>query len=112
MGDDSEVIPVPEQDVAYLVGRGGATRVRLQRFSGAELNVGKDTVELRGGTVSRELAKLAISIMLQQRQEGTAELDFEGLERRDDVSTFPVPCETVGFLLGTKGATLRLMEGR
>ena len=69
-------------------------------------------MELRGHPTSIELAKLAIMIMLQQRQEGNVVVDFQELEARDDVSTFMVPKETVGFVLGSRGATLRQMESR
>ena len=57
--------------------------------------------------MERDLAKLAIAITLQQRNGGKVEVDFDDLEEREDVSTFDVPKETVGFLLGAKGAQLR-----
>ena len=84
--------------------------MRLERFSGAHLNIDKDTAEVEGTQEQRELAKLAISITLQQRNGGAVTTDFEELEERTDVSTFDVPKETVGFLLGAKGSTLRQME--
>ena len=105
-----ERIPLSDQDVAYLVGRSGATRMRLERFSGARLNIDKDTAEVMGSNEERSLAKLAISITLQQRNGGQVTTDFDDLEEREDVSTFDVPKETVGFLLGAKGSTLRQME--
>jgi hypothetical protein len=105
-----ERIPLTDQDVAYLVGRAGATRIRLERFSGARLSIDRDVAEVEGNPEERALAKLAISITLQQRNGGKVMTDFEELEDRDDVSTFDVPKETVGFLLGAKGQTLRQME--
>ena len=59
---------------------------------------------MEGSTDQRELAKLAIAITLQQRNGGKVTVNFEDLEDRPDVSTFDVPKETVGFLLGAKGA--------
>jgi rRNA processing protein Krr1/Pno1 len=105
-----ERIPLTDQDVAYLVGRSGATRMRLERFSGARLSIDRDVAEVEGNPEERALAKLAISITLQQRNGGQVTTDFDELEDRDDVSTFDVPKETVGFLLGAKGSTLRQME--
>ena len=67
---------------------------------------------MTGDPDERELAKLAISITLQQRNGGSVVHDFVTLEDRQDVSTFDVPKETVGFLLGAKGATLRQMESK
>ena len=88
----------------------GATRMRLERFSGAKLLIDRDIAEVEGTPEERALAKLSISITLQQRNGGQVTTDFEELEERTDVSTFDVPKETVGFLLGAKGATLRQME--
>jgi len=107
---DIERMKLEDQDVAYLVGRGGATRMRLEKFSGARLNIDKDCAEVEGTTEQRDLAKLAIAITLQQRNGGKVNVDFDDLEDRKDVSTFDVPKETVGFLLGAKGSTLRAME--
>ena len=53
--------------------------------------------------MQRDLAKLAIAITLQQRNGGKVSVDFDDLEDRKDVSTFDVPKDTVGFLLGAKG---------
>ena len=84
--------------------------MRLERFSGTKLNIDRDVAEIEGTPQQRALAKLAISITLQQRDGGAVAVDFDDLEKRDDVSTFDVPKETVGFLLGAKGSTLRTME--
>jgi len=105
-----ERLPLGDQDVAYLVGRAGQTRMRLERFSGATLNIDRDIAEVGGTQEQIDLAKLAINITLQQRNGGAVSVEFSDLEDREDVSTMDVPAETVGFLLGSKGATLRQME--
>jgi hypothetical protein len=110
MSRTTERIPLSEEDVAYLVGRSGATKYRLERFSGAQLSVDRDAAEIEGTEQQRALAKLSISITLQQRDHGTVTVNFDDLEQRSDVSTFDVPKETVGFLLGAKGSTLRQLE--
>ena len=110
VSNHTERVDLSEQDVAYLVGKMGATRMRLERFSGAVLKIDRDIAEVEGTPQQRMLAKLAISITLQQRDHGAVAVDFDELERRPDVSTFDVPRETVGFLLGAKGSTLRAME--
>jgi len=103
-------IPLSEMDVAYLVGKEGQTRIRLENFSGARLSIDRDAAEVSGSPEERELATLAIRITLQQRNGGKVDVDFDELEDRRDVSTLDVPQKTVGFLLGAKGATLRKME--
>ena len=42
----SQRIPLTDADVAYLVGRAGQTRIRLENFSGARLNIDKDAAEV------------------------------------------------------------------
>ena len=64
--------------------------------------------QVEGTTVQRDLAKLAIAITLQQRNGGKVHVDFDDLGDRKDVSTFDVPKETVGFLLGAKGPPPRV----
>ena len=108
--DNVERINLSDQDVAYLVGRNGATRQRLEAFSGCRLNIDRDCAEVEGSPESRELAKLAIKITLQQRSGGVINVNFDDIELREDVSTFDVPKDTVGFLLGKQGFTLRQME--
>ena len=61
--------------------------MRLERFSGARLLIDKDVCQVEGNPTERELAKLAISITLQQRNGGQVTTDFEELEDREDVST-------------------------
>lgn len=39
-------IPLTDLDVAYLVGKEGQTRIRLEQFSGARLNIDKDAAEV------------------------------------------------------------------
>ena len=41
-----ERMSLSDQDVAYLVGRAGATRMRLEAFSGARLNIDRDCAEV------------------------------------------------------------------
>jgi len=103
-------MPLSDDEVAYLVGRGGQTKFRLENFSLARLNIDKDSAELTGTDDALERARLAIKITLQQRNGGRIDIDFQDMEERKDVETLDVPVPAVGFLLGSKGATLRKME--
>ena len=53
--------------VAYLLGRGGATKMRLSNFSGCLIDVDtvEDSIEIAGTARQRELARLCIDITLQ-----------------------------------------------
>ena len=107
-----ERMALVDADVAYLVGKGGATRARLENFSGARLVIDHDSAEISGNDEERALVKLAINITLQQREHGAITVNFDSVETRPDVSTMDVPKQTVGFLLGSKGGTLRDIETR
>ena len=98
---------------AYLCGHQKSGLERLQTFTGARFKVGYDTVDIRGLPEQVELARFCIDITLQQRRESRAgPLRFEEIERRPDVSTLDVPVETVGYVLGTRGASLRKHEAQ
>lgn len=114
-GLSTEVLNLEAGAVAYLLGRNGATKQRLANFSGARLEIdpqGDDggRVEIIGTDIERTLAKLCIEITLQQRNNGKVVVNLEEIESRGDVSTLDVPGEAVGFVLGSKGATLREFE--
>ena len=42
----TERIALSDADVAYLVGRGGQTRIRLENFSGARMQIDRDAAEV------------------------------------------------------------------
>eukprot|EP00949_MAST-11_sp_MAST-11-sp1_P003543 g3543.t1 len=100
------------REIGYIVGKSGATKRRLKRFTGAHINVDNSgRVDLKGTRDSIELAKLCIDITLsQQSGRDMAEKHTRILEGRRDVSTMDVDTRCIGFLLGSKGATLRKLE--
>merc|ERR1712159_866330 len=62
--DECDEISLDDSEVAYLLGRGGQTKQRLAKFSGARLEFGGNndskTGEIWGSAEARDLAKLAI----------------------------------------------------
>lgn len=98
-------------EVAYLLGRDGSTKRRLEGSSGCRVEVDKDQVEFTGTKDERELCKLCINMTLQQRR-GKMSMDFKEIEARPDCLTHDVPEQCVGFVLGNRGNTLRQFEER
>lgn len=97
--------------VAYLLGSAGSTKRRLENFTGCVLEVRGGNVELEGTKEQRNLARLCIEITLQQRERTKRmDVDFESLEKRDDCTFLDVPLDAVGYVLGSRGATLRQFE--
>ena len=110
-GADCDVIELEGPAVAYILGRDGQTKRRLENATECRVEVNTDNVEIHGSDAQRDLCKLCVSMTLQQR-DGRMTIDFKDLERRDDCATFDVPKECVGFVLGARGATLRQFEER
>ena len=108
-GEGSEVLNLEGDAVAYILGREGSTKRRLQNTTGCRLEIGTDTVEIVGTDEQRALANLCIEMTLQQRK-GRMTFDFQKLGSRPDCDTFDVPKACVGFVLGQRGATLRNFE--
>lgn len=97
--------------VAYVLGRDGTTKRRLEKCSGCQLEVGDDTIAVYGSATERKLGMFFIEVTLQQRNK-KMHLNFDELEDRDDCERLDVPKECVGFVLGNRGATLRGFEDR
>ena len=69
-------------------------------------------MEIKGSEYSRELAKLCVRVTMAQRGNHLGTLDFEEIAARCDCATVDVPTSAVGFVMGSKGATLRELESR
>ena len=102
------------RDCAYLIGRGGETRARLEKFSGASFSVDNNVLKITGNPGQRDRAKIAMDIVLMQRtgENNTLDVDFLKMRERPDVSTLDIPCMRIGFLLGKKAVSLRKIEAK
>jgi len=85
---------------------------RLSRFSGSRIEMGsdQDTIKVTGSESERKLARLCIDITDAQRTNQGRDVNFEAIEARDDCVVIQVPTVAVGFVMGSKGATLRELE--
>jgi len=115
--DDTETRPVSDREIKYLIGKAGATRLRIEKFSGTKLKVegerGKRQIlTIKGSGAQRDLAILAVNVITQQMDGDKVTLDYQDLESRfvDRLSTIDVPNAQVGVLIGTRGETMRAME--
>ena len=97
--EGDETIELDRGSVAYLIGRNGATKLRLQNFSGCEIavNDGADAITIRGDDKQKERARLCIKVTLQQKDGGQIHIDFEELAKRAETATVDVPSSAVGL---------------
>ena len=112
--ETTETFDLESRDCAYLIGKGGETRARLEKFSGASFSVDNNVVKITGDPRQRDRAKIAMDIVLMQRtgENNTMDVDFLKMRERPDVSTLDIPCMRIGFLLGKKAASLRKIEAK
>lgn len=104
-----EVLTISNEDAAFVLGRGGSTKRKIERVSGARLDLHERDLKLEifGDTVERERANLYVQLVLAQRV-GPVYIDFN--ERRPDLSIVKVPEDCFGFITGKKGVVLRSLE--
>ena len=104
-----ETIKLTDGDAAFLLGKGGKTKAKIARVSGADLELfERDLIlEIRGTDKQRRAAKKYSECVMAQRV-GPVTIDdnFED----DDLTVIQVPSEAVGFVTGSQGNFLRQVE--
>jgi len=97
----SEVMEISNEDAAFVLGRGGSTKRKIERVSGARLDLQERELklEIRGDEVELERASLYVKLVLAQRT-GSVYIDFN--ETRPDLSVVTVPNDCFGFITGKK----------
>jgi len=108
-GKAAEILQLTEMDSAFILGRGGKTKHKIARVSGAQLELHEknDTVEIIGTDDERRRARKYVELVRAQRV-GPVTVD----ERHDDgdLAMIPVPHNCVGFVTGSQGNFLRTCE--
>ena len=106
---EPDFIECESNDAAFLVGKGGSTKAKLERVSGAHITLDEDArvISLTGSARQRQLARDYIDFVMQQRR-GAVHVDLNG--GRDDMTALTVPSDCVAFVMGRSGQTLRMME--
>ena len=114
-----DVLKITNEDAAFVLGKGGATKRKIARVSGAKLEIhdlksaGASSemegaeIEITGTPAARQRAKDYIGYVLSQR---TGPVYIDHTMRRDDLSIVMVPMDCVGYVMGRGGQVLRDME--
>ena len=100
---------VDANDAAFILGRGGQTKQKISRVSGAELDLNEreNKITIYGTRKQRKAARDYIGYIMMQRT-GEVKIDLD--EERDDITVVKVPDDCVAFCMGRGGQTLRSME--
>ena len=105
----TEHLEIAKEDAGFILGRGGQTKMKIQRVCGAELELDEkeNRVSMYGTHDQRQKAKDYIGFIMQQRT-GSVHIDLEA--GRDDLTVVKVPEDCVAFVMGRGGQTLRTIE--
>ena len=115
----ADIVKITDDDAAFVLGKGGATKRKIARVSGAKLEIhdlksaGASSgmegaeIEITGTPAARQRAKDYIGYVLSQR---TGPVYIDHTMRRDDLSIVMVPMDCVGYVMGRGGQVLRDME--
>lgn len=108
-GRACDVLKVSEDDAAFILGRGGKTKHKIARVSGAQLELHErnSTVEIYGDDESRRRARKYIDLVRAQRV-GPVHVDESSND--GDMTLISVPSSCVGFVTGSQGNFLRTCE--
>ena len=106
-GWDYDIVPLTNDEFSYALGAGGSTRKKLARAADCIMEYVGLVAILAGYKDERRRARDYITWLLQQRRGPVSVPDTRD---RDDVTCVEVPRDSVGFITGHKGESLREIE--
>lgn len=100
---------ITDDDAAFILGKGGRTKEKISKVSGAEIELfERDLIlEIRGSKMVRRRAKKYCKGVMDQR---TGPVSVTQDDDDDDLTMISVPQEAVGFVTGRAGNFLRTIE--
>lgn len=104
-----DTIKISDDDAAFILGKGGKTKMKVARVAEAEIELfERDLIlELRGSKLQRRRAKkYAEGVMAQRTGPVSITEDYDD----GDLTMLQVPQEAVGFVTGRAGNFLRTIE--
>lgn len=104
-----DTMKITDDDAAFILGKGGRTKEKISKVSGAEIELfERDLIlEIRGSKMVRRRAKKYCKGVMDQR---TGPVSVTQDDDDDDLTMISVPQEAVGFVTGRAGNFLRTIE--
>eukprot|EP00439_Symbiodinium_sp_Y106_P052659 s3420_g7.t1 len=105
-----DTMKITDDDAAFILGKGGRTKEKISKVSGAEIELfERDLIlEIRGSKLCRRRAKKYCKGVMDQRT-GPVNVT-QNDDDDDDLTMINVPQEAVGFVTGRAGNFLRTIE--
>mmetsp|Transcript_10193 Transcript_10193/g.31701 ORF Transcript_10193/g.31701 Transcript_10193/m.31701 type:complete len:619 (-) Transcript_10193:148-2004(-) len=103
----TDTMTFQDDELSYALGKQGGTRKKLERSSGAIVQYVGHVALFSGPRTERRYAREYMKWLFAQL-EGPVYVD--GWEERDDCTVIDVPSDCIGYITGSRRATLGLME--
>lgn len=103
----TDTMTFQDDELSYALGKQGGTRKKLERSSGAIVQYVGHTALFSGARPDRKRAREYMKWLFEQL-EGPVYVD--GWEDRDDCTVVDIPSDCVGYITGSRRATLGAME--
>jgi hypothetical protein len=103
----TDTMTFQDDELSYALGKQGGTRKKLERSSGSIVQYVGHTALFSGTKPVRKKAKEYMKWLFQQL-EGPVYVD--GWEKREDVTVIDIPQDCIGYITGSRRATLGFME--
>mmetsp|Transcript_31530 Transcript_31530/g.61741 ORF Transcript_31530/g.61741 Transcript_31530/m.61741 type:complete len:163 (-) Transcript_31530:1191-1679(-) len=99
-GSDVETLTMTDDDIAFVLGRGGMTKRKIARVAKAKLDVYERDlkIDIHGPRSARKRAKEYIKLVMAQRV-GPVYMDVE--TKREDLTVVSVPSDCIGQILSS-----------
>eukprot|EP00933_Yihiella_yeosuensis_P051393 TRINITY_DN4931_c2_g1_i1.p1 TRINITY_DN4931_c2_g1~~TRINITY_DN4931_c2_g1_i1.p1 ORF type:complete len:607 (-),score=93.18 TRINITY_DN4931_c2_g1_i1:55-1875(-) len=103
----TETMTFKDEELSYALGKQGGTRKKIERSSGCVVQYIGHKAFMSGTKDERQRAKDYIKWLFQQLDGPVYVNDWED---RDDVTVIEVPGDCIGYITGSRRATLGAME--
>lgn len=103
----TDIMEFQDDELSYALGKQGGTRKKLEKASGAIVQYVGHTCFFSGTRAERRRAKDYMKWLFGQLE---GPVYVEGWEQRDDCCVVHVPSECIGYITGSRRATLGRME--
>jgi len=103
----TDTMTFQDDELSYALGKQGGTRRKIERSSGAVVQYVGHTCFFSGTRQERRRAKDYMKWLFDQLE---GPVYVEGWEQRDDCTVVDVPSDCVGYITGSRRATLGRLE--
>merc|ERR1719247_1373789 len=106
-GFGMDIFCLKDEDVSFALGKQGSTRMKLETASGCITQFVGNWAHFAGTDKERARIKQYLQWLLQQRR---GDVTIGDCSKRNDCTEMHIPRETIGYVTGNRGSSLRDIE--